>query len=353
MAAAPLSAAAPERIAIFDVDRHVELPAGFWREGLDRVDRARVPQALRAGLEAGGAPQLDPPALLRELDAEGVDTALLVPGAGLTHFAWLEDPRAARALARALNASTAAALEPACGRLHGLALLPMLDVSSAVEEVQLAEREGFRAAWIPPLEAPGGAHPAHPAFRPVWSALCEAGMAAYVHPSPGFPGDSEGAHAAIVARIAEPLGPAAAIGAALGPAMDCGALLMAILADGLLEALPSLRLVFADCGTAWLPLALEKTESALWLCHQDTPVCLEPEAVFGAGEHLVAFEACDGSVQRMPQRFARSGAWGSAGTDRASDVLAALRRAHIDDERIRALVGGNARRVLGMGERRV
>ena len=337
MAAAPL---------IFDVDRHVELPAEFWREGLDPADRARIPETLRSGSGANPASQLDPPALLRALDAEGIAGALLVPESLIVHFPWLEDARAAIVLARSVNAWSAAALHPARERLLGVALLPLLDVKASVEEIQRASREGFRAAWIPPLEGPGGLHPAHAGFRPVWRALCDEGMVAYVHPSPWCPEGSEGAHAGIVSRIAAELGPAAAIGASLGPAMDCGALLMAILADGLLEELPALRLAFADGGTAWLPQALEKTESALWLCHQEVPVCLDPEAVFEAGEHLVIFDARDGSVQRMPRRFARSGAWGSAGYDRAADALTALRGAGIDDESVRALLGDNARRTL-------
>jgi predicted TIM-barrel fold metal-dependent hydrolase len=354
---------------VIDLDRHVIEPDGFWREAFRSADAQRMRAAFWVEGEGTGArawlngepiaayppgarrsPGARPGglrALLDELDEQGVEHALLVPVRSMAYLPWIEDAAAAALFARAANrwwAEETHALAPE--RLHPLALLAAGEPSDAIAEVEHAKSLGLRAAWICPAFDRAGRHPGQRALRPLWEALARADLAAYVHAVPWCPGGSDRAYAGLIRDLVSPLGEADEIAAAFAPAMDCDALLMALLADGLLEALPQLRLVFADAGAAWLPLALEKTEAALWLCHQDEPVCLEPAEVFAAGEHLVCFDALDGSVQRMPARFARIAAWGSGSSADAAPPAAQLRGAGIPEPVLHDLLGGNASRVL-------
>jgi predicted TIM-barrel fold metal-dependent hydrolase len=349
---------------VIDVDCHVLEPAALWGDFVDGADRARVRDALwlagerltLAGREIPshtgelGATVL--PASIEELeralDVRGVDRALLVPERLLLGFPWIDDVRAQIALARAHNEWARSLVRAAPERLLPLALVPLAEAAAAEELARIAGC-GFRAAWIcPALDAHGASLGRHGA-RQLWRALLDAGLAAYIHPPLWCPPDLDRSYAGIAARVLASCGVGAAAGAAIGPAMDCAAFLMAILADGLLEELPELRLIFAHAGTAWLPLALEKTESALWLCHQETPVCLDPDQVFARGQHIVAFDALDGSLQRMPERFSRVGAWGSASAPAdAPPVAAALRKAGVPAAGVPAFMGDNAARVLGL-----
>lgn len=354
----------PDARGVIDVDCHVLEPAALWAL-LDGVDHARVRDALwleDGRFTLGGRKVPSSPGefgatieaasgedVLSALDDRGVERAVLVPGWLLLGFPWVDDARAQIALARAYNEWAQALASSAPDRLLPVAVLPQGEPVAAAQEALRAAGAGFRAAWICPALDAGGGHPALPAARPLWRALLDADLAAYVHPPLWCPPElSERSHAGIAARLLASSGAGVAAAAAIGPPMDCSAFLMSILADGLLEELPGLRLIFAHSGTAWLPLALEKTESALWLCHQDRPVCLEPHTVFELGHHLVAFDALDGSVQRMGGRFSRIAAWGSASAPHpASRAEDALRESGVSEADLRAFMGHNAAAVLG------
>jgi hypothetical protein len=63
-------------------------------------------------------------------------------------------------------------------------------------------------------------------------------------------------------------------------------------------------------GAAWIPLALEKAETYLWLFSGIRDVSLEPKHVFFARPSLASFESWETPVARMPEVFGDL-AWGS------------------------------------------
>ena len=100
-----------------------------------------------ADAQPGGA---DPVARLADMDAEGIDQAVLYPSIGL--YAWaVTDPRAAVAIARAYNDWLAGYCSAAPHRLFGAAMLPLQDPASAASELHRAVTElGFRAGFVRP-----------------------------------------------------------------------------------------------------------------------------------------------------------------------------------------------------------
>jgi hypothetical protein len=101
-----------------------------------------------------------------------------------------------------------------------------------------------------------------------------------------------------------------------------------------------------------VPIALEKSETYLWLFPQAKPVSLEPEEVFHNRPSLVNFDTWESCVSRLPDLYENVGAWGSRypGHD-ASDAVEAisnLERGGLSGDAIRRLMGENAAKFFGL-----
>jgi hypothetical protein len=129
---------------------------------------------------------------------------------------------------------------------------------------------------------------------------------------------------------------------------DNGLFLTAAFFHGLLEDHPNLRLALTHSGASWLPLAVEKSETYLWLSFASVlePVSLEPEDVVARHPLLVTFDSWERTVARLPDIFQTVGAWGSrypnhdaAGPAEATTMLDEHGVAPAIVER---LMGGNA-----------
>ena len=102
-----------------------------------------------------------------------------------------------------------------------------------------------------------------------------------------------------------------------------------------------------------MPLALEKSETYLWLGGMGSvPVCLEPEEVWERHPLLVSFDSWEKSVGRMPDVLGEKAAWGSrypnhdaAGPGEAREMLADQ---GVDQAMVDALLGGHAKALFGL-----
>jgi hypothetical protein len=107
------------------------------------------PAAFRplADAQPGGS---DPVARLEDMDAEGIDQAVLYPSIGL-YFSVVPDPAAAAALARAYNDWLAGYCAADERRLFGAAMVPLQDPEAASRELRRAVSElGFVAGFVRP-----------------------------------------------------------------------------------------------------------------------------------------------------------------------------------------------------------
>jgi aminocarboxymuconate-semialdehyde decarboxylase len=175
-------------------------------------------------------------ARLALMDAHGISQQLISPvPVMLTTWA---DPVPAAAFARGINDGIAAAVDASCGRLVGLAAVPLQDVGAAISELVRAMTElGLAGVEIGTrvedreLDAPE--------LAPFFAAAADLDAAVFVHPMDGGTG--------AVRRRGQPYD------FGLGMLTDTALAAMALLTGGLVERHPTLRFGFAHgCGTlAW------------------------------------------------------------------------------------------------------
>jgi predicted TIM-barrel fold metal-dependent hydrolase len=319
-----------------------------WRPGLDPAAIGALDPAVRHPITPGAE---DPVARLADMDAMGVERALLFPTLFAEHFPLVESPDVAWALARAYNDWLAefAAADPR--RLLPVAVLPLQSPSLAVRELERVAARGFRAAFVRPVFFQGRMAN-HPSYDPLWERLEALDVAACVHPSPGSTNPEWSATGPFVERVAVNLRIGHDIAEAVAPFMDAATFLTALAFYGHMERWPRLRLAFVHAGASWVPLALEKAETYLWLFSGIRDVSLEPERVFFARPSLVSFDSWEAPVGHMPDVFGAVAAWGSRypnhDTGTVEEARAMLAAAQVPEATVAAYLGGNARRQLGL-----
>jgi uncharacterized protein len=191
----------------------------------------------------------DPKARLTDMDAEGIDQAVLFPSVGLYFWA-LDDAQAAISIARAYNDWLASycAADPA--RLFGAAMLPMQDPEAAAAELRRAHDElGFPAVFVRPNPCCGRSL-SDKAYEPIWEAAEETGTAVGVH---------EGSSVILPTLGSDrPFNPMVlhAVSHSFEQMLACAQLI----AFGVLERHPGLRVVFLESSGGWAGFWLERLD---------------------------------------------------------------------------------------------
>ena len=386
------------RYTVVDVDSHVYEPTDIWERYLDRDYRVIARSAFWHELDAHGievtilngrrarslqrsglnrqacwrpgmtpeqigtldpdvrhAPTpgaTDPLARLADMNAMGVDRAFLFPTLFAEHFPLIENPDAAWALARAYNDWLLDFAKADARRLVPVAVLPLQEPSFAVRELERVAKRGFRAAFVRPVFFQGR-FPNHPSYDPLWKVLEDLDVAACVHPSPGSTNPEWSSHGAFVERVAANLRIGHNVAESIAPFLDNSTFLTAIAFYGHMETYPRLKLSLFHSGAAWVPLALEKSETYLWLFSGIRDVSLEPEHVFFERPSLVSFDSWESSVARQPDVFENVAAWGSRypnhDTGTVEEALATLTKHAVPEPTVAKYLGGNAVQHFGLG----
>ncbi len=305
---------------------------------------ARRPQPAVAGAR-------DPKARLKDMDAMGIDQALVFPTLFSEYLPIVENPDMAAALARAYNDWVRDFARAAPDRLFPAAILPMQSASMALKELRRAAGLGFKAVSIRPSFFQGRM-PHHRAYDPLWAELERSGIAACMHPAPGITNPEWVSHAAFIERVAANLRVGHPVSEPIAPAMDNGVFLSALCFFGHMETFPKLKLSFQHSGAYWVPLALEKSETYLWLAPQMKPVSLEPADVFHSRPSLVSFDSWESSVRRLVDEYEEIAAWGSRyphhdATD-PQEAIRNLEEGGVPGDVIRRYMGGNAAQFYGL-----
>ncbi len=267
--------------AVVDADGHVVEPMKAWRDVPERyrpdvrrdrhgfehvvVDGTEIlavplgtlatpgarfsdPKDVRSLEEAhpGGS---DPLARLADMDTEGIDQAVLFPSVGLYFWA-LDDPAAAVPIAEAYNDWLASYCAADPTRLFGAAMLPVQDPEAAAREVRRAHDElGFPGVFVRPNPCRGRSL-SDPAYEPVWEAAEETGVAVGVH---------EGSSVILPTLGSDrPFNPLVlhAVSHSFEMMLACAQLI----AFGVLERHPELRVVFLESGGGWAPFWTERLD---------------------------------------------------------------------------------------------
>ena len=276
------------------------------------------------------------------MDTLGIDRAVVYPTLINEYLPQIADRDAAILLCRAYNDWLWDFSEATGGRLHPVAVLPLQDPVAALDELNRTHGRGFRAALFRPaffwVQDPGGAvgaqmlqmmagsravtrwtPPRLPVFvedrpfRPLFDRCAELGVVACVHPSSNVTGPDAVSSGGFAERVSERLGVHHSIVEPVAYMQDADLFMTTVFFHGLFEDLPQLRVAITHSGTTWVPLALEKCETYLWLgAAGGSAVCLEPEEVWERQSVLTSFDSWERSVGRMVNADRRQGGLGLA-----------------------------------------
>ena len=412
---------------VIDVDSHAYEPSAIWDDYVPAGDRDRVVQAFSSRVTDDGAvttllngelakglnrshinrqaiwspdmtiddiAALDPDVghpinsggwdaakRIADMDAMGVDRAIVYPTLLNEYLPQIADRDAAVILCRAYNDWVFDFAKAGAGRLHPVAALPLQDPAAAVDELSRAHGLGFRSALIRPAffkledasesrgaqmmqmmaaqgigELPTGGIPVFvedQPFRRVFDRCAELGVVACVHPSANITGPDAISSGGFAERVSERVGVRHSVGESIAYMQDADLFMTTVFFHGLFEDLPELRVAIAHAGTTWVPLALEKSETYLWLGAQGgSIVCLEPEEVWDRHPVLTSFDSWERPVARMVDRIGDKAAWGSRyphhDTGTPAEARAMLEAEDVDPVVIDRLLGGYAAEIFGL-----
>jgi predicted TIM-barrel fold metal-dependent hydrolase len=222
------------------LEGRVLLPFGIVGVGMAGRAFEDIGKGVRySELLPGGS---DPTLRLKDLDAEGIDIAVLYPSIGLFLEA-VEDALLAEACCRVYNDWLADYCRRDPRRLIGIAAMPMQDVEAAVRELHRAQTElGMKGVFVRPNPCKGRAlH--DPYFDPFWAAAAEAGMPIGLHPSGA--GDLPGALQGL--RLDAPI-----MGHPSIFFIDDYIGFSHLVCGGVLQRHPKLTVVVLEAGGGWL-----------------------------------------------------------------------------------------------------
>ena len=191
----------------------------------------------------------DPRARLAVLDEEGIDQALLFPS---IHLLWgdIRDPEVAAETCRAYNNWMSDFCREDPARLYGMGIVPLQDVDLAVAEAKRLADLGLRGFILRP-ERFGGLALYDPRCDALWAVAQASDIAVGIHGSfgsrmPGFSRDRYDHNVFMDHMIAHPFGQMAAM--------------MDLIAGGVLDRFPRLRVGFFESGLGWIPYWLDRLD---------------------------------------------------------------------------------------------
>jgi predicted TIM-barrel fold metal-dependent hydrolase len=275
---------------------------------------------------------------LRFLEMTGLEFSVLYPTEGLA-FGQVVFPAWAIAYAKAYNDWLHARYLSFSPRFKGVALIPLQDVPSAVNELRRAVRELGMVGAMLPSNGPNP-HLSSKHFWPIYEEAEKLGCALAVHG--GCYGDL-GFNTYTVFPATR----------ALGMPFPLAIAATGMIVDGVFDAFPNLRVGFLEGGTAWIPLVVDRL--ARELEYGGLRVRRNPEDYFKSGK---IFVGCEGnekalaySIERVgpePFMFASDFPHEIALDNCMEEINEIIERADLQPEHKAAILSDNARRLYGI-----
>lgn len=263
---------------IIDADGHVEERELPWAELLDEPYRSRAPRSVKdnrgaeflmvegklwpkpVGKGCGqiGAPysrrpdettgMWDPARRLKDMDLEGIDTAVLFGTNVFLSLPFYEDKDLACDMARVYNNWLAEYCEADHQRLKGVALTPIQEPSEAVRELRRCITElGFVAVGTP-AHSSSGKNLDDPDLYPFFEEAQRLDIPVCVHVGAGRP-------AAGAERFDNPF-----YTHVVTHPFEQMIGVLCMVAGGILERFPRLRVAFLEAGAGWVPYWMERLD---------------------------------------------------------------------------------------------
>jgi predicted TIM-barrel fold metal-dependent hydrolase len=258
---------------IIDIDGHVREADDLWERYLEAPFRQRAPKVERVAngqllfllegnryhrrpeetpfqVKRDGSPAnphrdraMNAKERLRDMDLEGIDCGMLFPSAGL-YLPSVEEELYAAALCRAYNNWLFDYCRTDSKRLLGVGVVPVQDVSAAVQETRRVVLElGFKGVFVRPNPVKNRMLD-DPYYDPFYATVQDLGIPLMIHEGSGaylptagadrFPGQWFFTH-----TVSHPF----------EQMLAC----LSLIGKGVLEKFPELQVVFLESGAGWLP----------------------------------------------------------------------------------------------------
>ncbi len=285
-----MNAAGARRFSAIDADGHVMEPDSAWTDHLPAALHAVAPRRVvdnqgRRCLSIGGRTWVSPPSnpewprrstggfdakvRLDDMDAEGIEAAVLFPTTGL-YLSGIDVPDVAAALARAYNdwLATYCSVDPE--RLVHVGVLPQADVRDTIAEARRAVRDhGSKALMLRPNPV-DGRNLDDPAYDPLWATIEELGVPVVFHEGTTMNVPQSGERFANFGFRHACSHPHEQQYASL-----------CLTGGGVFERFRGLRALFVEAGCGWLPSWLERIDEHMeaW-AYAGSPPPLAPSEYF-------------------------------------------------------------------------
>jgi predicted TIM-barrel fold metal-dependent hydrolase len=232
----------------------------------------------------------DPGARLAVLDEEGIDQALFFPS---IHLLWgdVEDPAVAAETCRAYNdwMSDFCRRDPA--RLFGMGIVPLQDPALAIAEAKRLRALGL-TGFISRPERFNGLALYDQVLDPLWATATADGLAVGIHGSfgtrmPGFSTNRYHGNPFYDHMIAHPFGQMAVV--------------MDLIAGGVLDRFPDLKVGFFESGLGWIPYWLDRLDEHFEVMGHHTPWLVRRPSEIFASQCFVSMEADEATGLRWMQ----------------------------------------------------
>ncbi len=222
----------------------------------------------------------DAKARLADLRADGIDMSVLYPTM-LLGIAAVRDVDFAEAQCRAYNDWLSDHVRGGDGRMFGVAIVPQQDIERAAAEIRrVAGKPGIVGVMLRPNPTEGWKPFHHAAYDPLWSAASDAGLPIGLHPflMADLPGTCVGLRINRLGISDLPPGDAGESGIdnlyftqAISNPFDMMSTMTFLLAGGVCERYPELKIVFLESNGGWVVPWLERLDHHAEIFSWDVP----------------------------------------------------------------------------------
>ena len=306
------------------------------------------------------------PARLADMDQDRIAKSVLYPTL-LLGIQGHPDADFADVQCRAYNDWLSAHVQQGAGRLFGVAIVPQQDIERAAAEIRrAAPLPGIVGVLIRPNPTEDWKPFSDPVYDPIWRAASDTGLPIGLHPflDAQLPGACQGMrlNRLRTGSIAIPDRDGIAIDnifftQALSNPFDMMASMAFLLAGGVCERFPELRLIFLEANGGWLVSWLERLDHHAEIFSWDVPDLKLPPSEYFKRQCWISFDPDESTLDftaRSPLCGADRIIWASdyphpdakfpGTTEELSRAIAELPQA--DQVRI---AGANAEELYGIG----
>ena len=246
-------------------------------------------------------------ARLEDMAADGIDQSVLYP-TFLLGIQSHRDVDFATAQCRAYNDWVSDHVSDGDGRLFAAAVLPQQDLDRAAAEIRrAAELPGVVAVFIRPNPTADWKQFNDPVYDPIWRAASDTGLPVGLHPflAADLPGACIGMHFNRLGTSAAPLPEEGGADVnidniyftqALSNPFDMMSSMAFLLAGGVCERFPGLKLIFLEANGGWLVPWLERLDHHAEIFSWDVPWLKERPSDYFRRQCWISFDADESTL---------------------------------------------------------